>query len=84
MYCAEYNLPGYRGHLIAENGKAWSTSSENSSQMLSLEDEIYLLRMRMEQLFLEEQSFTSELVIEISMLLDLKINEYMRSHQKNP
>jgi len=39
--------------------------------------------MRMEQLFLEEQSFTSEVVIEISMLLDLKINEYMRSHQKH-
>ncbi|MDQ1233191.1 hypothetical protein QE450_000689 [Paenibacillus sp. SORGH_AS306] len=83
MYCAEYNLPGYRGHNIAESNGVWSTSSEKSSQILSLEDEIYLLRMRMEQLFLEEQSFTSEVVVEISMLLDLKINEYMRSHQKH-
>jgi hypothetical protein len=82
LYCAEYNLPEYRGHLIAENNEVWSTSSEKSSQILSLEDEIYLLRMRMEQLFLEEKSFTSQSVIEISMLLDLKINEYMRSHQK--
>lgn len=82
MYCAEYNLPEYRGHIIGENNEVWSTSSGESSQILSLEDEIYVLRTRMEQLFLEEQSFTSELVIEISMLLDLKINEYMRSHQK--
>ncbi|WIM41509.1 aspartyl-phosphate phosphatase Spo0E family protein [Paenibacillus sp. PK4536] len=67
---------------MAENNEVWSTSSGESSQILSLEDEIYVLRTRMEQLFLEEQSFTSELVIEISMLLDLKINEYMRSHQK--
>lgn len=82
MYCAEYNLPEYRGNIIAENNEVWSTSSAESSQVLSLEDEIYVLRTRMEQLFLEEKSFTSELVIEVSMLLDLKINEYMRSHQK--
>ncbi|WP_340009543.1 aspartyl-phosphate phosphatase Spo0E family protein [Paenibacillus sp. FSL K6-0276] len=46
--------------------------------MLSLEDEIRILRSKMEQLFLQEKSFTSDNVIEISSLLDLKINEYMK------
>nr|WP_305024733.1 aspartyl-phosphate phosphatase Spo0E family protein [Paenibacillus sp. JX-17] len=48
----------------------------------SLEDEIRDLRLRMEQLFQQEQSFTSEIVIEISSKLDLKINEYMKSASK--
>ncbi|WP_229696065.1 aspartyl-phosphate phosphatase Spo0E family protein [Paenibacillus albidus] len=43
-----------------------------------LEDEIRILRSRMEQLFDQENSFTSENVIAISGLLDLKINEYMK------
>jgi hypothetical protein len=42
-----------------------------------LEDEIYFLRRRMEQMFMQEQSLTSESVIEASSLLDNKINEYM-------
>jgi hypothetical protein len=42
-----------------------------------LEDEIYFLRRRMEQMFNQEQSLTSDSVIELSSLLDLKINEYM-------
>ncbi|MFK0520715.1 MULTISPECIES: aspartyl-phosphate phosphatase Spo0E family protein [Paenibacillus] len=47
---------------------------------ISLEDEIHLLRRKMEQIFMEEKSFTSEIVIEISSLLDLKINEYMKAN----
>ncbi|MFS0870156.1 aspartyl-phosphate phosphatase Spo0E family protein [Paenibacillus xylanilyticus] len=47
---------------------------------ISLEDEIHILRRKMEQIFLEEKSFTSEIVIEISSLLDLKINEYMKAN----
>ncbi|MEY8744604.1 aspartyl-phosphate phosphatase Spo0E family protein [Bacillales bacterium AN1005] len=47
---------------------------------ISLEDEIHLLRLKMEQIFLEEKSFTSDIVIEISSLLDLKINEYMKAN----
>jgi hypothetical protein len=42
-----------------------------------LEDEIYFLRRRMEHMFIQEQSLTSESVIEVSSLLDRKINEYM-------
>ncbi|MCC3374873.1 aspartyl-phosphate phosphatase Spo0E family protein [Cohnella sp. REN36] len=44
----------------------------------SLEEEINTLRRRMTETFIREASFTSEPVMEISRLLDLKINEYMR------
>nr|WP_093471033.1 aspartyl-phosphate phosphatase Spo0E family protein [Paenibacillus popilliae] len=47
--------------------------------MLALEQEIRILRKQMEQMFQEEQSFTAENMIEISSMLDLKINEYMKS-----
>ncbi|WP_228745419.1 aspartyl-phosphate phosphatase Spo0E family protein [Paenibacillus sp. S150] len=55
---------------------------EINARRLSLEDEIRILRSRMEQLFVQENSFTSANVIEISSLLDLKINEYMRGHSR--
>ncbi|AHM65179.1 hypothetical protein LK13_20175 [Paenibacillus polymyxa] len=45
---------------------------------ISLEDEILFLRNEMMRTFQEEQSLTSDLVIEISCKLDLKINEYMK------
>ncbi|WP_134903971.1 Spo0E family sporulation regulatory protein-aspartic acid phosphatase [Paenibacillus polymyxa] len=45
---------------------------------ISLEDEILFLRNEMMRTFQEEQSFTSDLVIQISCKLDLKINEYMK------
>ncbi|MEW9105223.1 aspartyl-phosphate phosphatase Spo0E family protein [Paenibacillus alvei] len=58
----------------------WSGRTRNvSSKLLALEYEILVLRKQMEQMFQEEQSFTAETVIEISSMLDLKINEYMKS-----
>lgn len=52
----------------------------NTSRMewskATLEEEIRLLRGRMEDAALLEQSFTSENVIQLSMLMDEKINEY--------
>ncbi|WP_374705797.1 MULTISPECIES: aspartyl-phosphate phosphatase Spo0E family protein [Paenibacillus] len=57
-------------------------SEKASSRNLSLEDEIHILRSKMERIFLEEKSFTSDIVIEISSLLDLKINEYMKTYPK--
>lgn len=48
-----------------------------------LEDEIYFLRRRMEQMFNQEQSLTSDSVIELSHLLDYKINEYMNKMSRN-
>ncbi|WP_226001197.1 aspartyl-phosphate phosphatase Spo0E family protein [Paenibacillus sp. BJ-4] len=53
-------------------------SSGSIGYDISLEDEILLLRNEMTRTFQEEQSFTSDLVIEISCKLDLKINEYMK------
>ncbi|MDG0790404.1 aspartyl-phosphate phosphatase Spo0E family protein [Cohnella ginsengisoli] len=44
----------------------------------SLIEEIDLLRRRMAETFLREDSFTAEPVMEISRMLDVKINEYMR------
>jgi len=43
-----------------------------------LEEEIYILRTLMEKTAEDEQSFTSEMVVHISRLLDRKINEYMK------
>jgi hypothetical protein len=84
LFCAEYDLPAFRGHYAAEgsNNVKWSTKTKDQTKTLSLEDEIMMLRKKMEQIFMQEQSFTSEIVIEISSLLDLKINEYMKSCPK--
>ncbi|TKH44383.1 hypothetical protein C1I60_13800 [Paenibacillus terrae] len=53
-------------------------SSGSIGYDISLEDEILFLRNEMMRTFQEEKSFTSDLVIEISCKLDLKINEYMK------
>lgn len=48
----------------------------------SLEDEISSLRRKMEDAFLECESLTSDLVVDLSRKLDVKINEYMRAKHK--
>ncbi|MET3208632.1 UNVERIFIED_CONTAM: hypothetical protein ABIC26_001571 [Paenibacillus sp. PvR008] len=53
-------------------------SSGSIGYDISLEDEILFLRNEMMRTFQEEKSFTSDLVVEISCKLDLKINEYMK------
>ncbi|RAP77360.1 hypothetical protein DL346_02405 [Paenibacillus montanisoli] len=50
----------------------------SSSSIRRLEDEIYALRMKMEQSYVEEATFGSEKVIDLSRRLDKKINEYMQ------
>ncbi|WP_239712339.1 aspartyl-phosphate phosphatase Spo0E family protein [Paenibacillus sp. 19GGS1-52] len=77
MLSADYYLPFYGGECFSRSEKRPS-KSDASERRLSLEDEIQELRSRMEQLFIQENSFTCDNVIEISSLLDLKINEYMR------
>lgn len=85
MFCGEYNMPYETGGYIAEGSETNQWMDEEgrtiSPQALTLEDEIQLLRARMEEIFLVEKSFTSEIVIEISSLLDLKINEFMKSQK---
>jgi hypothetical protein len=56
---------------------------KNSPESNSLEEEILQLRKTMENLALQEQSLTSDLVVQISRLLDEKINEYMRKSKKS-
>lgn len=48
-----------------------------SQKQTALEDEILSLRNKMELAIRQEKSLTSELVIQLSSLLDQKINEYM-------
>jgi hypothetical protein len=72
--------------LVREQSKPirWSyRNKKNSSRRdqpepVSLEDEIVRLRTTMEQAFVDNQSLTAEIVVEISRKLDEKINEYMR------
>lgn len=86
MRSGDYSLSNHYGYYIAEDDKdeSWTTeeNSAASSDSGSLEDEILVLRNQMERLFLQEQSFTSDIVIEVSSLLDLKINEFMKSNKK--
>ncbi len=81
MLSADYYLPSYGGECLTGSGKRPPKGDINAHR-LSLEDEIRVLRSRMEQLFVQENSFTSANVIEVSSLLDLKINEYMRGHSR--
>ncbi|WP_426334914.1 aspartyl-phosphate phosphatase Spo0E family protein [Paenibacillus silvae] len=68
-----------------DHGDRWSVNPDHASMPnVSLEDEIRMLRSKMEQIFMEEKSFTSDVVIEISSLLDLKINEYMKANPIKP
>ncbi|WP_410512158.1 aspartyl-phosphate phosphatase Spo0E family protein [Paenibacillus sp. BR2-3] len=78
---ADYYLPSYGGECFSGSGKR-SAKEDASSHRPSLEDEIRILRGRMEQLFIQENSFTSDNVIEISSMLDLKINEYMKARPR--
>lgn len=84
MGCGETNLPYELSEIVIAEGnesKQWDDEAtrRTSPQAVSLEDEILMLRSKMEKLFQQENSFTSDIVIEISSLLDLKINEFMKS-----
>lgn len=53
-------------------------AGKQSPSIDHLEDEIRILRCKMELTYMEESTFNAERVIEISRKLDLVINEYMR------
>ncbi|MBT2288627.1 aspartyl-phosphate phosphatase Spo0E family protein [Paenibacillus albidus] len=74
---ADYYLPSYGGECLSGSVKR-PFKGEVFEYESYLEDEIRILRSKMEQLFDQENSFTSENVIAISSLLDMKINEYMK------
>ncbi|WP_081957312.1 aspartyl-phosphate phosphatase Spo0E family protein [Paenibacillus sp. FSL R7-0273] len=75
MLIGDCYLSPYGGGSYPQSGHS---AVDAAARKRTLEDEILVLRSRMEQIFVQEKSFTSELVIEISCLLDRKINEYMR------
>lgn len=81
MLSIDYFLPSYGCECYPGSGKQ-PPKSDATVRNISLEDEIQILRSRMEQLFLQENSFTADNVIEISSLLDLKINEYMKRSRR--
>lgn len=86
MFCSDLAFTNLSRQVIREerHSVTWSDKARNvSSSLLELEQEIRVLRKQMEQMFQQEQSFTADNVIEISSLLDLKINEYMKSANAN-
>ncbi|MCR8636548.1 MULTISPECIES: aspartyl-phosphate phosphatase Spo0E family protein [Paenibacillus] len=66
-----------------QQAKWFFGTKKQSSTVLSLEEEIYHLRRDLEQLVHHEKSLTSPKVVEISMMLDTKINEYMTRTKRN-
>lgn len=70
-------LPSRGFTLQARTVRRSNYKTRVSSSLPFLEEEIHILRSRMEELFEQEQSLTSAPVIEASNQLDLKINEYM-------
>jgi plasmid maintenance system antidote protein VapI len=86
MVTAEYGLsyPFNHGFLQERPGKlAWQYDQKHYvSSKVILEEEIRVLRQAMEQAYRDHQSFTADVVIEISRALDIKINEYMRMKNK--
>lgn len=81
MLSADYYLPSFGGTGGCGSGVT-PAGGDAHARRLSLEAEIQSLRSRMEQLFVQEKSFTSDKVIAVSSLLDLKINEYMRGRHR--
>jgi len=81
MAFPEYQLSEYQRVLWIRDShrKArWLIHQEKPvSPEASLEEEIYLMRLELERLASEENSLISPKVMESSMRLDEKINEYM-------
>lgn len=81
MAFAHYASRPYRGSMLVrdnESGSKWAYRlSGEASLSPSLEEEIYALRCKMEQMANREQCLTAPKVVELSMILDKKLNEYM-------
>lgn len=69
-------LSYYQNKHLQNQSRSEPVRSASSPDSSALEDEIDRLRALMEQTADREQSLTSSKVIEISSLLDSKINEY--------
>ncbi|TXK85540.1 aspartyl-phosphate phosphatase Spo0E family protein [Paenibacillus sp. N3.4] len=87
MAFLEYQLSTYNKHLqIRENDteQRWLTKRAKKFNSLNLlEEEIHSLRRMLEQMVLEGKEMTSDSVVELSTILDQKINEYMNRGKKS-
>jgi hypothetical protein len=87
MVFLEYQPKPYRNqmHLNQDDSEQrWLIKTANKSYSNShLEEEIYSLRCMLEQMVIEGRSMTSDAVIELSTILDSKINEYMKHSVKS-
>jgi hypothetical protein len=87
MASMEYQLSAFRKQLhIRENEseKRWLFKhAKKSNPLTSLEEEIDALRRKLEQMVVDGREMTSESVIELSIVLDRKINEYMNNGKKS-
>ncbi|SDN27625.1 Spo0E like sporulation regulatory protein [Paenibacillus sp. yr247] len=87
MAFLEYQLLTYRKHSqIREQdfGKRWLTKHAKKHNSLNLlEEEIHSLRRKLEQMVLDGKEMTSDDVVELSTILDRKINEYMNNGKKS-
>jgi hypothetical protein len=87
MASMEYQLSTFSTHLhIRENEseKRWLFKhAKKSKSLTSLEEEIHSLRRKLEQMVVDGREMTSESVVELSTVLDRKINEYMNNWKKS-
>lgn len=81
MAFADYAIRSYRGSNLVrgiEKGSIWAYRlAGKRSASVTLEEEIYILRRKMEQMASCEQSLTDPKVIELSVMLDRVLNDYM-------
>jgi len=86
MAFLEYQLSEYPKKWHVSESSEPRMSSKNSykaSSLHALEEEIHFLRRKLEQLVLEGREMTSEPVVQMSTLLDFKINKYMKLVKEN-
>ncbi|KQX51748.1 MULTISPECIES: aspartyl-phosphate phosphatase Spo0E family protein [unclassified Paenibacillus] len=87
MAFMEYQLSTYQKHFqIREQdfGQSWLTKRAKKQNSLTLlEEEIHSLRRKLEQMVFDGKEMTSDSVVELSTILDQKINEYMHNGKKS-
>ncbi|CAN7698868.1 aspartyl-phosphate phosphatase Spo0E family protein [Paenibacillus sp. LjRoot153] len=87
MAFMEYQLTNFHKQFQIreqEFGQRWLTRNAKKQNSLALlEEEIHTLRRKMEQMVMEGREMTSDAVVELSTMLDQKINEYMTSGKKS-
>jgi hypothetical protein len=74
---AEIELTQSESNLMRSSQRSVHSTRKLPLTLQVLEQEIFVLRKAMERMYMEQATFQSELVIDLSRQLDLKINEYM-------